>query len=379
METVGNFTVYMHTNKINNKVYVGITQRDPKLRWLSGHGYPHNPHFNSAIKKYGWDNFEHIVFAENLSEEDACRMEKLLIKFYDTTNREYGYNMSTGGEFGGTGVKRSAESRKKMSEAAKRKPPMSKETIEKIRIANTGKKRSDEIRKKFSKIQKGRKGTPWTEDMHQLFDKPVLQYTKDGVFICEHSSIHKAGETVGISETAISASCRGAIPSAGGFLWRFKENNDFPFKIEPFVNKQFVPVRQYDLDGNFVAEYKTSKEAERITGINYKDINSVINEKDKKSAGGYMWRRASEYADVEKINPYIPFAKPGHPVVQLTLNDEYIAEYQGIRDAQKALNMPNIHIGECCRGNRPHAGGYHWRYKDEYEKELNNENTQQND
>ena len=120
MNCNNNFIVYMHVNKINNKVYVGITQRNPKLRWLSGHGYPHNEHFDSAIKKYGWDNFEHIIFMENISKEEACNAEILLIQLYNTTNRNYGYNMSYGGEFGGAGVVRSEESRKKMSESAKK-------------------------------------------------------------------------------------------------------------------------------------------------------------------------------------------------------------------------------------------------------------------
>lgn len=381
MESVinNNFTVYMHVNKSNNKIYVGITQRDPELRWLSGHGYPHNPHFNSAIKQYGWDNFEHIIFMDGLSEYDACHIEQLLIKFYNTTNREYGYNMSTGGEFGGAGVKRSEESRKKMSEAAKRRMPLPPDVIEKIKQANTGRKRSEETKIKISKAQKGRKGLPWSEEMYQLMSKLVLQYNKDGYFIKQYKSMKLAEEETTISVSNISSCCLGLCPSAGGFMWRYKEDDIFPSRINPFVNKCFVPVRQYDLDGNFIAEYETSREAERVTGINYKDISNVINEKDKKSAGGYMWKKASDYANVEKIDPYVPFVKPGHPVVQLTLNDEYIAEYPGIKDAQKALNMPNIHIGECCRGGRPHAGGFHWRYKDEYEKELNNENTIQND
>lgn len=362
------FTVYMHVNKTNNKVYVGITQRNPQLRWLSGHGYLHNPHFNSAIKQYGWDNFEHIIFAERLSEEEACRMEQLLIKFYNTTNREYGYNMSIGGEFGGAGVKRSAESRKKMSDAAKRRMPLPPETIEKIKKANKGRKQSEETKRKISESQKGREGKPWTKEMHQLMDKPVLQYTKNGIFVAQYKSMKLAEKENAISVSNISSCCLGLCPSAGGFLWKYKESDIFPLQIDSFDNKCFVPVRQYSLDGNFIAEYETSREAERQTGINYKDISGVVNGSEKKSAGGYMWKKASDYMGVEKIEPYIPFTKPGRPVVQLTLNDQYITEFSSIRDAQEALNMPNIHIGECCRGGRPHAGGFHWRYKDEYEK-----------
>ena len=48
------FTVYMHTNRLNNKKYIGITCQDPKKRWRNGKGYK-NGYFASAINKYGWD------------------------------------------------------------------------------------------------------------------------------------------------------------------------------------------------------------------------------------------------------------------------------------------------------------------------------------
>ena len=81
--------VYMHTNKINNKVYVGQTCQTPTERWDSGHGYKTCTYFYRAINKYGWDNFEHIVFAENLTKDEANKMEKALIILYDTKNPKY--------------------------------------------------------------------------------------------------------------------------------------------------------------------------------------------------------------------------------------------------------------------------------------------------
>ena len=56
------FSVYMHTNTINGKKYVGITSKEPTRRWKgNGSGYRNNEHFWNAIQKYGWDNFEHDV------------------------------------------------------------------------------------------------------------------------------------------------------------------------------------------------------------------------------------------------------------------------------------------------------------------------------
>lgn len=93
-----NYKVYIHTNKINGKVYIGITQQNLDKRWQNGYGYKRQKYFYSAIKKYGWENFEHDLIEENLSKEDACKKEKELIKKYNSDNRKYGYNLSKGGE-----------------------------------------------------------------------------------------------------------------------------------------------------------------------------------------------------------------------------------------------------------------------------------------
>ena len=57
------WTVYIHISP-SNKYYVGITSQKPKDRWHGGSGYKKNDHFYRVIKKYGWDNFQHVIIAE---------------------------------------------------------------------------------------------------------------------------------------------------------------------------------------------------------------------------------------------------------------------------------------------------------------------------
>ena len=92
-----NYKVYVHMAP-NGKRYYGITKQEVEKRWNNGKGYKRHDHFYRAINKHGWDNFEHIVIARGLSEEEAKWLEVELIREWDTTNREYGYNITKGGD-----------------------------------------------------------------------------------------------------------------------------------------------------------------------------------------------------------------------------------------------------------------------------------------
>ena len=91
------YYIYVHTNKINNKKYVGKTSRKPEYRWNKGKGYIKNSDFFQDIKKYGWNNFDHEVVYQTLSEEEANKKEIEFIKQYNTQDSNFGYNIMSGG------------------------------------------------------------------------------------------------------------------------------------------------------------------------------------------------------------------------------------------------------------------------------------------
>lgn len=107
------YCVYSHTNKINGKIYIGLTSMKPEERWANGKHYHKGTHFRNAIDKYGWDNFEHEIIEDNLTKKEAANSEIYYISLYNSTDRRYGYNMSSGGENGG-GHPQSEEARRKI-------------------------------------------------------------------------------------------------------------------------------------------------------------------------------------------------------------------------------------------------------------------------
>lgn len=192
---MNNYIVYKHTNKTNGKVYIGITCQRIHDRWKGGHGY-RSQYFSRAIKKYGWDGFVHEIVAENLSKEDACELERILIKSYRSTETEYGYNQALGGDGGGMYNKHHSESAKKK--------------ISKARKENGF---TEDHKKHISESKQGAK--------HHLAKK-VYQYTKDGEFIREWDYMSLAAKELNINKGNIGSVCNGDRKTAGGFIWKYE-------------------------------------------------------------------------------------------------------------------------------------------------------------
>lgn len=95
-----NYIVYKHTCP-NGKIYIGITKQEPIKRWNDGEGYK-GQYFYKAIKKYGWDNIRHEILYSGLTQQEACEAEICLIAKNQSNNKNYGYNVTEGGEIGGS-------------------------------------------------------------------------------------------------------------------------------------------------------------------------------------------------------------------------------------------------------------------------------------
>ena len=230
MET--NYKVYVHISP-NGKRYYGITKKKVEARWKNGKGYEGNKYFYRAINKHGWGNFEHIVIAKGLSEEEAKWLEVELIREWDTTNREYGYNITKGGD---SNPMDNEESRKKLSETRKGEnnpnygKTLSEEHRKKIGKAMKGKTLSEKTKQKMSEATKG-ENNPMYGKKHTEESKQKMSETKKGknnpratkVYCVEldmvFNTITEASKFVGCDQTNISNVLIGRQKTAGGYHW----------------------------------------------------------------------------------------------------------------------------------------------------------------
>lgn len=92
--------VYLITNLINNKQYVGITN-DYKKRWSNekmGYKAKRPQVITNAIGKYGKENFKFELLYRGLTVEEAIQKEKELVQFYNCQVPN-GYNVDPGGNY----------------------------------------------------------------------------------------------------------------------------------------------------------------------------------------------------------------------------------------------------------------------------------------
>lgn len=183
------YSVYIHINKINNKSYIGLTScQPPSLRWGGGSHYK-NQYFYHAINKYGWDNFEHIIWATNLTYDEANHLEFLLIQLFNTDSREYGYNIDKGGNSIG---KHSKETKLKIkqnhADFSGANHPMygkhhSEKTKQKIREKALGRKHSQKQKEEMS-IKFSGAGNPRAKRVQCLETQQIFETAKEAAKWC---------------------------------------------------------------------------------------------------------------------------------------------------------------------------------------------------
>lgn len=224
--------IYKYENKINHKIYIGQSVdikkriREHRNAAFNINNKDYNMVIHKAIRKYGENNFQIDILEECLKEELNDK-ESYWIKYYD--GYKQGYNATEGGDeshihlgepvelydLKGNYVKEYSNA----IEAAKALG-VTKNTIYGIlygdRLSTKGYQIKRKKDKKEIKPYKSRQGGKI----------PVLQYTKNNMFIKEWESAAKAARELNLDSSTICKCLKGKLKTHGGFIWKYKERGD---------------------------------------------------------------------------------------------------------------------------------------------------------
>jgi len=93
--------------------------------------------------------------------------------------------------------------------------------------------------------------------------------------------------------------------------------------------------------------------------INHKDENPKNNRVDN-----LEWCTAKYNSNYGTIKDRIAKASE-RKIIQYTLDNKFIQEWESMTKAQNKLNIPQSNISACCRKIYKQAGGYIWKYKED--------------
>lgn len=253
--------IYKIENQITKDIYIGssINLNNRKSRHFKDleKQIHHSIILQRAVNKYGIENFNFIVL-------EKCTKENLLLReqyYLDLLQPLYNILQNAGNSLGHIVSEETKNKHKKYALENNIKPPES-----------TWKERQQKV---------------------YMLDKQTLD------IIQEFESLSSACRFLGKKETyvsTISSCCNNKRFSAFGYRWVFsiediqKLRDKIPLvawnKGLKIDNKKSKKVKQFDLQGNFIKEYNSVKEAEQIFG---KGISNCALGKSKTS-NGFIWK-----------------------------------------------------------------------------------------
>lgn len=305
------YEIYLVTNKINNKMYVGQTSIGYLNRYSQHIKESNNTNmdtyntvFKKAIRKYGVKNFkiELIDVCEN--KKWANELEIYYIKYLNTYigyQNSNGYNSTIGGD----GVVINGYS--------------------------------------------------------------IYCIDFDGNIIKEFKSINEAERIHGRGIFECCNENYNGI-TANGYVWCYKNKYDSMSLQEQYdyISLKINKIVRFDVNGNVIDFWNSFKEIEEILNLQESNLSKAVS-KQRRLCGEYIWTTYSEYIKLRE-NKNKPFLKAkitrSLKVAQYDLNNNLIKTHNSIVDALIFLNksIKDGHISQVCKGKRESAYGYKWKY-----------------
>lgn len=179
--------IYLVTNKVTGKVYVGQTIMSLAARWKGHCNAGKSSRLWLSIQAHGRENFTVEQIDAALDKQELDNLERFYIAVYEATNKETGYNF----ERGGAGVPKSkdateraaaklrgrklpVEQREKIA-ARKRGVKHTKAHVQNMIASKIGYKHSAEAREKMSLASLGKRMPPCTPEHRAKLSKAAKE------------------------------------------------------------------------------------------------------------------------------------------------------------------------------------------------------------
>lgn len=190
--------------------------------------------------------------------------------------------------------------------------------------------------------------------------KPVYKFTLDGKLITMYSSVIEAANETLISYSNIQHAAQEnetLTKSAGGFLWSYTN------KIKSsYVDLKWVTLYVYDIEGNYLNEFKSVSDAcrELFPNKSFQTINKQIYLVCQNKACSIDGLRFS-FDKLDKLNnEKLLVVTKNFPIVQCSYNNkEQIKIWNTTKEAAISLGIKTSEITNAIKKNRRTAG-YCW-------------------
>jgi len=118
--------------------------------------------------------------------------------------------------------------------------------------------------------------------------------------------------------------------------------------------KEFI-IYQFDKEGNFIRDWKSTLEASNTLNIPFESIKKCIRGLYK-TAGNYHWSKDKSFSPKSRNHN-------AKIVLQYDLNNNFINKYNSITQASVLNNIQRNSIKNCCMNKQKTAGKFKWKYE----------------
>lgn len=203
----------------------------------------------------------------------------------------------------------------------------------------------------------------------------ILQYDLNGNLIKEWNTINDA-QRYYKSNGRISLCLSGKIRKAHESIWKYKDGlppnqakggpkpgSKYKRKSEFNING-VKSVLQFSLDGVFLEKFKSISEARSILNLGG-EIGPCCR-KLKQIAYGFRWKFEDDTSELEPLLS----KKSIFPIIQFSIEGEYIKEYMSISEIKNNFNGNISGIYSCCDNKQKTCMGFIWKSKIEDDNET---------